>query len=163
MDISEIISFLIGLVIIFGGVIFEYAKQKQENKNSTDTDESIPSVPPIVYQNPERQFKQRTVRRGIPNKQEVANVNTHEQVDRPLRKSIFQSSINLTTDYSQYSDEAERSIFTADDSIPMQLEDSEKPDEMFRRSHPQIQSIRGDGMEELKKAVIYSEILKPKF
>lgn len=163
MDISDIISFLIGFVIIFGGVIIEYAKQKKEDKNSTEQNESIPTVPPIIYQNPDRQFQQRTERREIPGRREPVIVKTIESVERPFRKTIFQSSLDLTTDYSKYSDEAERSIFTADDSIPMQLEDPDAPDEMFRRSHPLIRSIRGDGMEELKKAVIYSEILKPKF
>lgn len=142
MEFGDIVYFLLMLgFLVFG--IFNDSKKKKKNINQ--------STPPL---NPDV-FPDKTLPPPLRKVAKKAKKLVPVQTPPPPKRVEFQSSMDLVTDFEGESS-LKGTIF--DYKMPVKAEKS------LYEPHPILNDLTGeDGSEEIRKAIIYSEILKRKY
>jgi hypothetical protein len=166
MEFGDIIYFILLVFFMILGFFNDSRKKKNKQKesggNTKPVDEAIDET---FFQKMERQRnsrmdKKKTTPPALPPAYSGRDVHTQ-----------FQSSMDLVTDFKKESS-LKNSIFVfdADSSFAQESDFSDAPDKRVSAVqkdtslHPLVADLFGDGgLEELKKGLIYGEILQRKY
>jgi len=148
MDIGDIIYYIaLAIFLIFG--FFNKSKRENDKKKAETPQRSIPNIDPKQYlppSTPKVILKKESVPEVIPQKQTVALP----------KKTVFQSSVDLVTNFEGQSS-IKGSLFVSEDDT------FTKDDESDVRLEEKRSEMAGIETGDWRKAIIYHEILARKF
>lgn len=168
MEFGDNIYFILLVIFMILGFFNDSRKKKNLQKKQTDMNTSVDMEEPdeTFYQKMERQRKvymeKTTPPPAVP------------PVVPPVKDphTQFQSSMDLVTDFEKQSSlKSSIFVFDADSSFAQDTDSSDifnKKAAVFQQQrtglHPLIADLMGDGgLEELKKGLVYGEILRRKY
>ena len=157
MEFGDIIYLLLMLAFFVFGIFNDSKKKKKKISKSTqpvNLEEEFRDVFREVFQKPQRQPIPPPTPKTVKNRSQLA---------RPAMTSArstryeFQSSLDLVTDFEGESS-LKGSLFASE------LFDNRSEMKTVETVHPILEQLRSkDGQSEIRKAVIYSEILNRKY
>ena len=160
MEFGDIIYLLLMLAFFVFGIFNDSKKKKKKVDTSTppinpEYDRKIRDVFREVFQHPEKQSAPPPVPKTAKIKSQAATpslASVHSATHRE-----FQSSLDLVTNFEGESS-LKGSLFTSE------LFDKQKEMKVTETFHPILEQLRSkEGQSEIRKAVIYSEILNRKY
>lgn len=155
MEFGDIIYLLLMLAFFVFGIFNDSKKKKKKIDKSTEPiNREIREVFREVFQNKEKQPVPPPTPKAVKKKSQVA---TPTISSAKSTRPAFQSSLDLVTNFEGESS-LKGSMFASE------LFDKQKEMKMAEIFHPILEQLRSkDGQSEIRKAVIYSEILNRKY
>lgn len=160
MEFGDIVYLILMLGFIVFGIFNDSKKKKRKIDTSTpplnpENERRVPEVFREIFQTPDKQSVPPPVPRTSSKKtsQKAASKAMPPKTTRP----VFQSSMDLVTNFEGESS-LKGSMFASD---LMEKQTEMTSTETF---HPILEQLRSkDGQAEMRKAIIYSEILNKKY
>ncbi len=155
MEFGDIIYLLLMLAFFVFGIFNDSKKKKKKiNKSTEPINREIREVFREVFQNKEKQPVPPPTPTTVKRKKQPVTTATSTAKYTPRE---FQSSLDLVTNFEGESS-LKGSMFASD------LFDGQKEMKARETFHPILEQLRSrDGQSEIRKAVIYSEILNRKY
>ena len=155
MDLGDIVYIIIALILMIFG-FFNKSKQNQKQEKQSKRPKPIPSFSDVLLSKEDESdyYDQSS--------DEMDNLENFDHViPPPPSRPVFQSSMDLVTDFEKESSiHPVGSTYSKDEQRYM-VQSIEK---VYDEQHDLLRDLlRDNAGDELKKAILYKEILEPRF
>lgn len=156
MEFGDIIYLILMFAFLVFGIFKDSGKKQKKVSKSTqpvNSEEDFRELVREIFQRPQREPVPPPTPKAVSRKQPVKPIIVSSEGSRP----VFQSSMELVTDFEGASSLKESAFMSQLFSDREELKPVEKV-------HPVLEQLRGgEGVSEIRKAVIYSELLERKY
>lgn len=155
MDLGDIIYIIIAFILMIFG-FFNKSKQNKEQEKQTKLPKPIPIFPDVESSHHEVNSESYEQHFDVPE-----NIENVDHVAPPSSRPVFQSSMDLITDFKKESSiHPIETTYSKEEQYRMEQTMEEIHDEQHEILHD---LLRSDSSDELRRAVLYKEILEPRF